>query len=705
MMSGRSTDHSTLLNTITGDRVLKSEHHDESSEGTDSVGAVRDLTKPGTGDVMWGARGPSVMHTGSLVTVDSELSNDAHIFERLFRQAVQRKDIQLISRMLCNAVQESVITTRCPEALKEAQVILEEWRVKQGPGDMIDFWNPIFTSWYTARIVTKLNDRDFVLTYPLAWNPTYRESVLDCTFVPPYTMVGSATLPIETAQSTELHGLGMEEGSSSEGGDTDTKSRRRRRSTDSYHSLSGGSDTAQTASGLDSDMLPVTSVITSNDKTAKRFKSAIAVDIDTFSDCGKGACGASYTVSDKCAPSTLSAASAAFKTAHSGNMVPSIGTVSYTPAGSGSENGEGLFESVSINPPTPLPQNPAALTLLRIGIIGLSSMTQSHLENATTIRAVRVVVVADSDQEAARKTCIDYNIPAYITDWRLMVKSPLVDAVIICSPPDQHAEQIMMALQGGKYVFVEKTVSPVLHEIVQVRSVIHETMGHCMVGFHRRFDPSILRIRRRIENGEVGDILHMHITSREPGRPASSLVGTTGGFYHDLSLHDFDLALFLTQAPALEVTAYGSCRLDSNAGDTGDVDISMVMIRFQHGIVVVIDNCRQCPYGYDHRVEVLGSRCMIQCDNMYRTTCRVSDTYSVRAMDTPIQSYSERYREAFRAELLSFVDGVRTQSPPSVGIEAGWNAAVLASAARLSLLRKTPIKISAFNRDTGVYAE
>jgi len=204
------------------------------------------------------------------------------------------------------------------------------------------------------------------------------------------------------------------------------------------------------------------------------------------------------------------------------------------------------------------------------------------------------------------------------------------------------------------------------------------------VGFNRRFDPSFNELRRRIDQGAIGSVEQVIISSRDPGLPPISYLKVSGGQLRDMTIHDFDMARWLLGEEPLEVFACGSCLVDPAVGEIGDTDSVMVVMKTASGRLCHINNSRRSSYGYDQRLEVHGSKGRLIAGNHTSTTIEVADAAGV-ATDKPLHFFLERYAAAYKAELAAFVDAVVNKKPMPVGAEDGRQAIVLAEAAVESL--------------------
>jgi myo-inositol 2-dehydrogenase/D-chiro-inositol 1-dehydrogenase len=196
-----------------------------------------------------------------------------------------------------------------------------------------------------------------------------------------------------------------------------------------------------------------------------------------------------------------------------------------------------------------------------------------------------------------------------------------------------------------------------------------------------------------VVEGEVGRPQLMHIVSRDPEPPPPAYVKVSGGLFMDMTIHDFDMARFLMGDEVEEIYTSAGVMVDAEIGKAGDVDTALIVLRFRHGAIGTIDNCRKAVYGYDQRVEVLGSAGKIATENRFPNQASISTERSVYT-DLPLNFFMERYMESFASELESFVAAIREQRPVAVTGEDGRIPIVMALAARKSYDEHRPVKLA-----------
>jgi len=328
-----------------------------------------------------------------------------------------------------------------------------------------------------------------------------------------------------------------------------------------------------------------------------------------------------------------------------------------------------------------------------IGIIGAGRIARVHAENlAHRIPDAKILAVADIIPDAAKKLAADFAIAATHSDYRAILDDPRIDAVIICSSTDTHAQIIAEAAQAGKHIFCEKPIALELPKIDAALEAVNKAGVKLQVGFNRRFDPSFKRAREIIAAGGIGAPHLLRITSRDPAPPPIAYVKVSGGIFLDMTIHDFDMARFLF-GEVVGVFAAGNVLVDPEIGNAGDVDTAVTTLLFANGALGVIDNSRQAVYGYDQRVEVFGSKGMVQVANKTPDNAAVSDAQGVHS-SKPLYFFLERYMDAYLEEMREFLNCIQENKTPSVGGADGRIAVVMGYAAKISREERRVVRTS-----------
>lgn len=330
---------------------------------------------------------------------------------------------------------------------------------------------------------------------------------------------------------------------------------------------------------------------------------------------------------------------------------------------------------------------------LNLGLIGAGRIGRVHAENLQRrIPGAQVILVADPVEAAARSAADDFGIKFAVTDYQAVLQSPAVDAVVVCSATHTHATIAMQAAAAGKHIFCEKPLDFNLSAIDQVTAAVERAGVKLQVGFNRRFDANFARVRQAIAIGEIGAPHLMHIISRDPSPPPPAYVKMSGGMFLDMTIHDFDMARFLLGQEVEEVYAAAGVLVDPAIGEMGDIDSALVTLKFVGGALAVIDNSRQAVYGYDQRVEILGSGGSISTGNIYPNAAIISTSAAIRR-DLPLNFFMQRYTESYVVEMQAFVDAVRNDKPVPADGKDARAATALALVAMQSYAENRPIRL------------
>src|SRR5690606_15452664 len=267
-----------------------------------------------------------------------------------------------------------------------------------------------------------------------------------------------------------------------------------------------------------------------------------------------------------------------------------------------------------------------------------------------------------------------------------------IDAVLIGTPTDTHADFIDKAAKAGKAVFCEKPVDLDAARIRKTLVRVEKAGVPLMIGFNRRFDPNFAALQRRLADGTAGEVELVTILSRDPGPPPVSHSERPGGPFRYMMIHDFDMARFLLGEDAIEVFALGSSLVDPAIGKAGDVDTAAVVLKTASGKICQISNSRRATYGYDQRIEVHGSKGLLSAGNVHETTVQFAGAKGISA--DPVQNFFlERYAAAYKAEIDAFVEAIaKGRKPKPDGLD-GLNAQLMADAATKSRETGKPVRI------------
>ena len=321
---------------------------------------------------------------------------------------------------------------------------------------------------------------------------------------------------------------------------------------------------------------------------------------------------------------------------------------------------------------------------VNVAIIGVGRIGKIHLNNMLRhFPDANVVAVADTHFPADQFKK-DYPGIFFSSDPAEVVVKPEVEAVIICTPTSSHAAMIELSIKSGKHLFCEKPVDLSLSRTKSLVEKADAAKIKLMLGFNRRFDPDFMEARKNILSGRIGDIQIVKITSRDPGLPPIDYIKNSGGLFMDMAIHDFDMARYLMGKEVKEVYAKGLVLVDEKVRAAGDIDTALTTLIFEDGTYAVIDNSRKAIYGYDQRIEVFGSKGMIQVENNLHNRNVVFDAEGIHHA-LPLDFFMDRYAASYLNEIRHFIDALAGKSPLPVSGDDGLKATIIAVAAKKSV--------------------
>jgi myo-inositol 2-dehydrogenase/D-chiro-inositol 1-dehydrogenase len=331
---------------------------------------------------------------------------------------------------------------------------------------------------------------------------------------------------------------------------------------------------------------------------------------------------------------------------------------------------------------------------VNIGVIGAGRIGRIHARNLKfQIPGAKLLALSDVIMDSAQKLAEELEVPVCEQNYHRLLENGDIQAVIICSSTDTHAQIIMEAAEAGKHIFCEKPIALEMDKIDQALAAVDKADVKLQVGFNRRFDPSFRRAKELVESGKIGVPQLLRISSRDPQPPPLDYIKVSGGLFLDMMIHDFDMARFLMKDEVTELMATGHCLIDPAIGKCGDVDTAVVLLKFKGGALGTIDNSRQAVYGYDQRIEVFGSKGSVVVENKTPTEVTIHSADAIQS-DKPLHFFLERYQEAYLAEMNQFITCVLEDKKPPVGGVDGKISVAMGYAAMESLNIGTFVKVT-----------
>lgn len=328
---------------------------------------------------------------------------------------------------------------------------------------------------------------------------------------------------------------------------------------------------------------------------------------------------------------------------------------------------------------------------VRFVVLGVGRIGSMHAEYLhRRVDGAEVVGVFDVDAEGARKVGADLGVQVAATLADALAIE--ADAVAICTSTDTHVDCMVAAAEAGRAIFCEKPISLDVTQVDRGLAAVDAAGVPLHIGFNRRFDPSHKAVADAVAHGAVGDVAIVNITSRDPAPPPISYIEVSGGIFNDMTIHDFDMARYVTGSEVETVYAVGAVRVDPAIGAAGDVDTAVVVLTHENGAITTIDNSRKATYGYDQRVEAFGSNGMASSSNHHEFSAVLATDQGFR--QPPLQNFFlERYTASYLDQWAAFVDAIVDGTPMPVSGADGRAPLVIGMAAKKSMNEGRPVRI------------
>ncbi len=330
---------------------------------------------------------------------------------------------------------------------------------------------------------------------------------------------------------------------------------------------------------------------------------------------------------------------------------------------------------------------------LKVAVAGLGRIGKIHLDNlCRKIQGVEVIGAMEISDEY-RIIPESFGISFFTHHFNELIGLKDLDAVVICSPTDTHADYVELSAKAGKHIFCEKPLDLSLARVKEVLKVVEDQQVKLMLGFNRRFDPDFRKVHDMVRKDIIGDLHIVKITSRDPGPPPVEYIQRSGGLFLDMTIHDFDMARYISGKAVKEIYARGSVFIDPAIKIAKDIDTAVITITFEDDSMALIDNSRKAAYGYDQRLEVFGSKGMLLADNNYEDHHRLFTEKNISGA-LPLHFFLERYEKSYVNEMKEFVDALINNKKMPVDGEDGLISLKMGLAAKKSMEENRPVKLT-----------
>ncbi len=329
---------------------------------------------------------------------------------------------------------------------------------------------------------------------------------------------------------------------------------------------------------------------------------------------------------------------------------------------------------------------------MKVGLAGAGRIGTMHARLLANHPLVEDLVIGDPVPGRAVQLANELSAEAIETVPEFIELD--LDAVVVCTSTASHADLVEHFCQRGVAVFCEKPVAMDVERTLQVAEAEAKSGTLVHVGFQRRFDPGYVELRRKVRDGELGQVRRMHLVSADPAPPPAEFIATSGGIFRDLLIHDFDLLRWITGEEVQQVWATGSSRGASYFSEAGDVDEAIAVITMTDGTMASIHGSRYNGAGYDVRTEVAGTRSTVMAGLGARLPVSSSEPGEPIVRGPAWSQFADRFADAYAAELTAFLEAAGNGGPSPCSVADGLEALLIAEAADLSMHSHRPVQLA-----------
>ena len=338
---------------------------------------------------------------------------------------------------------------------------------------------------------------------------------------------------------------------------------------------------------------------------------------------------------------------------------------------------------------------------LKLGIVGLGRLGMEYAKNIAyripDAQLYAACSIQDNELKIAKESL---EVPYLYSSYQKMLKNKDIDAIVIVTTTNQHADQIILALESGFHVFCEKPLAIDIENCIRVQKKVKE-FPHLisMLGFVRRYDRSYSEAKVKLDEGLVGEPVFIRSQTADKDTLAPFQVEfctAGGGIFHDYSVHDIDLIHWFTGSNIKKVWSLGGAYRFEEFEKAGDADNAFAMCELENGTMALIGASRVSSFGHNTFTEIMATKGNLKIgDPPNKNRLQISDKFGVR--HECLDSFYDRFREAFVSQIKDFVNCINKGVQPDLTIENAAKATLVATALTKSFKENGIVHVDDFN--------
>lgn len=333
---------------------------------------------------------------------------------------------------------------------------------------------------------------------------------------------------------------------------------------------------------------------------------------------------------------------------------------------------------------------------MKLGLVGTGRIGSFHAGTLRQVAGVDAVVVTDADPARAKQAAAAVGVE-FAPDTDALFAAG-IDGLVVTAATSAHPELIVRGVAESVPVFCEKPVATDIAGTLAVLDAVADADVPVQIGFQRRFDAGYTAARVAVRSGSLGWVHTLRADTMDAAPPPAEYVPTSGGFFRDCNVHDFDIIRWVTGQEVTEVYAVGANRGADFFRAAGDVDTAAALVTLADGTLALVSGTRYNAAGHDVRLEVLGSEGDLVVGLDERTPLRSAEHGVAWPAGQPYRTFLERFDAAYRAELAAFVDVVAGRSTSPCTVADALEAFYVAEACVVSRREHRPVPVAEIRR-------
>ncbi len=316
---------------------------------------------------------------------------------------------------------------------------------------------------------------------------------------------------------------------------------------------------------------------------------------------------------------------------------------------------------------------------IKFGIVGTGQMGRTHLMNLQTrVPNAEVVAICARNENRIRKLQDEFGISNGYTDYDKMLENSEIEAVVVATGADMHREHVVKACNAEKHIFCEKPLGKTLEDCRIIEEAAAANRNRIFaLGFMRRFDPSYMAAKEKIQNGEIGRPIHFRGISLDPSSVLEPhLERVKDGIYNpwfiEMGSHDADLARWFLEKEPEECMAAGDAYVCKELGDYNDYDNGFSLTRFANGTSAYIHVGRTHTCSHV-ATEIVGTKGTVTVNTVPRMNY-VGQFTEQGYLEECQHDFRERWEQAFFNEIEDFTNCIIEDRKPGVTAKDGTEA-------------------------------